>query len=204
MARSDAAAAAEGRRDGGRHARVVQGLFARHGRRREVAVLVRLAFAILTLFAAQALLVAIVSALRPRGNVYLTIIVVSVATAPIAAFADRLLFDRALDGDGRLFLVLTHLAAGGFLFHFMTLPDRSVTLRIFVELLLAPGRQLSMQDLGARYGVRTMIASRLDQLRDGECLTIAADGAIALLPRGRRLGRMVTAGRRLFRITSAN
>jgi hypothetical protein len=167
-------------------------------------VLVRLAFAILALFAAQALLVAIVSALRPRGNVYLTIIVVSLATAPAAAFADRLLFDRALDGDGRLFLALTHLALGGFLFHFMTLPDRSVTLRIFVELLLAPGRELSVGELTRRYGVRTMIGSRLAQLQDGGCLTIAGDGAIALLPRGRSFGRAVTAGRRLFRITSAN
>src|SRR5436853_7434119 len=112
MARSDVAAAAERRPDGGRHARVVQGLLARYGRRREVAVLVRLAFAILTLFAAQALLVAIVSALRPRGNVYLTIIIVSVATVPAAAFADRLLFDRALDGGGRLFLPLPHPALG--------------------------------------------------------------------------------------------
>ena len=167
-------------------------------------MLVRLAFAILALFAAQALLVAIVSALRPRGNVYLTIIALSLATAPAAAFADRLLFDRALDGDGRLFLALTHLALGGFLFHFMTLPDRSVTLRIFVELLLAPGRELSVGELTRRYGVRTMIGSRLAQLQDGGCLTIAGDGAIALLPRGRSFGRAVTAGRRLFRITSAN
>ena len=167
-------------------------------------MLVRLALAILALFAAQVLLVAIVSALRPRGNVYLTIIVVSLATAPVAAFADRLLFDRPLDGDGRLFLALTHLALGGFLFHFMTLPDRSVTLRIFVELLLAPHRELSVGELTRRYGVRTMIGSRLAQLQDGRCLTMASDGAIALLPRGRSFGRAVTTGRRLFRITSAN
>lgn len=167
-------------------------------------MLVRVAFAIITLFAAQALLVAIVSAIRPRGNVYLTIIVVSLATAPFAAFADRLLFGRVLDGDGRLFLALSHLALGGFLFHFMTLPDRSVTLRIFVELLLAPNRELSVGELAGRYGVRTMIGSRLAQLQDGRCLTIASDGAIVLLPRGRSFGRAVTAGRRLFRITSAN
>lgn len=167
-------------------------------------MLARVAFAIITLFAAQALLVAVVSALRSRGNVYLTIVVVSLATAPFAAFADRLLFDRALDGDGRLFLALTNLALGGFLFHFMTLPDRSVTLRIFVELLLAPNRELPVGELTRRYGVRTMIGSRLAQLQDGRCLTIASDGAIRLLPRGRSFGRAVTAGRRLFRITSAN
>jgi len=167
-------------------------------------VLLRLALAVLTLVAAQAVLVAVVSALRSRGNVYVTIVAVAFATAPLAALADRTLFGRPLDGDGRLFLALTNLALGGFLFHFMTLPDRSVTLRILVELLLAPDRTLSVDDLTARYGVETMIGSRLDQLQDGGCLSIAADGAITVLPRGRSFGRAVTAGRRLFRIRSAN
>jgi hypothetical protein len=167
-------------------------------------VALRVAAAVAALFALQALLVAAVAALRSRGNIYTTIVAVSLVTAPFAAFTDRLLFGRALDVDGRVFLVLAHLAAGGFLFHFMTLPDRSVTLRLLVELLLAPGRTLSMRDLSARYGVRTMISSRLDQLEDGQCLTTAPDGTITLLPRGRRLGRLVTAGRRLFRIRSAN
>jgi hypothetical protein len=167
-------------------------------------VALRVAAAIAALFAAQALIVALVAAIRSRGNIYATIVAVSAITAPLAAFADRALFGRVLDADGRLYLVLTHLAAGGFLFHFMTLPDRSVTLRILVEVLLSPGRALAMRDLAARYGVRTMIGSRLDQLQEGRCLTVAADGAIDLLPRGERLGRVVTAGRRLFRITSAN
>ncbi|HJZ70857.1 MAG TPA: hypothetical protein VKE51_03905 [Vicinamibacterales bacterium] len=167
-------------------------------------MLLRLVVAVLTLFALQAVLVAIVSAVRTRGNVYVTIVAVAFVTAPLAVFADRLLFGRPLDADGRLFLALTHLALGGFLFHFMTLPDRSVTLRILVELLLAPGRALSLGDLTARYGVRTMIGSRLEQLQGGRCLTIASDGAITLLPRGRSFGRAVSAGRRMFRITSAN
>jgi hypothetical protein len=167
-------------------------------------VLPRLVLAVVALFGAQALLVAIISALRPRGNVYAAIVAVSIATAPIAAFADRLLFGRPLDPDGRLFLALTHLALGGFLFHFMTLPDRSVSLRILVEVLLSPNRALSLDDLTTRYGVRTMIGSRLHQLQDGRCLAIAPDGGITLLPRGRSFGRAVTAGRRLFRITSAN
>ena len=160
--------------------------------------------AALVLFALQALIVAIVSAVRPRGNIYVTIVAVALATAPAAMFADRLLFGRTLDADGRLFLVLMHLALGGFLFHFMTLPDRSVTLRILVELLLAPDRSLSLEELTARYGVRTMIGSRLEQLQEGRCLTIGADGTVTLLPRGQSFGRFVTGGRRLFRITSAN
>lgn len=156
------------------------------------------------LFALQALIVAIVAAVRSRGNIYATIIGVAVATAPAAAFADRLLFGRTLDADGRLFLVLMHLALGGFLFHFMTLPDRSVTLRILVELWRAPGRALSIDELTARYGVRTMIGSRLEQLEEGRFLRIDPEGAITLLPRGESFGRFVTGGRRLFRITSAN
>jgi len=164
----------------------------------------RVVLAAAILFALQALLVAIVAAVRRRGNIYVTIIAVAVATAPAAAIADGLLFGRPLDAGGRLFLVLMHLALGGFLFHFMTLPDRSVTLRILVELLLAPGRTLSIAALTARYGVRTMIGSRLEQLQRGRCLTIGTDGTITLLPRGRTFGRFVTGGRRLFRITSAN
>ena len=160
--------------------------------------------AALILAALQALLVAIVAAVRPRGNIYVTIVAAALATAPTAAFADHLLFGRALDPDGRLFLVLIHLALGGFLFHFMTLPDRSVTLRILVELLLAPGRALSVDELTARYGVRTMIGSRLEQLQEGRCLTIDSDETITLLPGGQVFGRFVTGGRRLFRITSAN
>ena len=156
------------------------------------------------LFAWQAVIVALVAAVRPRGNIYATIIGVAVATAPAAAFADRLLFGRTLDADGRLFLVLMHLALGGFLFHFMTLPDRSVTLRVFVELWRAPGHALSIDELSARYGVRTMITSRLQQLQDGRFLRIDAEGNITLLPRGEWFGRFVTGGRRLFRITSAN
>ena len=83
------------------------------------------------------------------------------------------------------------------------MPARS-TLVTTCELLLAPGRTLSLEALAARYGVRTMIASRLQQLEEGRFLTIAPDGAIALLPRGEWFGRFVTGGRRLFRITSAN
>ena len=160
--------------------------------------------AAVVLLALQTLIVAAVSAVRPRGNIYATIVGVAVATAPAAAFADRLLFARILDPDGRLFLVLMHLALGGFLFHFMTLPDRSVTLRVFVELLQAPGHALSIDELAARYGVRTMITSRLRQLQDGRFLRIDAEGNITLLPRGESFGRFVTGGRRLFRITSAN
>jgi len=156
------------------------------------------------LFAFQALVVAIAAAARPRGNIYATIVGVAVATAPAAAFADRLLFGRPLDADGRLFLVLMHLALGGFLFHFMTLPDRSVTLRILVEVALAPARALSLDELTARYGVRTMIGSRLEQLEEGRFLRIDPAGTITLLPRGQSFGRFVTGGRRLFRISSAN
>jgi hypothetical protein len=164
----------------------------------------RVLAAALVLFAVQALLVAAVSAVRRRGNIYVTIVAVALATAPLAAFADRWLFGRTLDADGRLFLALMHLALGGFLFHFITLPDRSVTLRLLVELHLARDGSLSFEELTARYGVRTMIASRLDQLQAGRCLTIGGDERIVLLSRGRSFGRFVTAGRRLFRIASAN
>ena len=119
-------------------------------------------------------------------------------------FADHILTGQSLTTDGRGFLVLLHLAIGGLFFHFMTLPDRSVTLRMLVELRRAPGGALSIADLASRYSVRDMITSRLEQLADGRFLAIGADGALALLPRGERFARFVVGGRRLFRIESAN
>jgi hypothetical protein len=156
------------------------------------------------LFALQALAVAAFAAVRRAANIYATIVAVACATAPLVFFAGPSIVGGPLSIDGRLFLALMHLSLGGFLFHFMTLPDRSVTLRIFVELLLAPGRTLTLAALSSRYGVRTMIGSRLQQLEQGRFLSMRPDGTITLLPRGQRFGRFVTSGRRLFNIESAN
>ena len=167
-------------------------------------MLMSLVIAVLALLLLQTALVAVLSALGPTANIYITIVVVSLATAPIAFVADRTLLGQALGGDGRLFLVMIHLAVGGFLFHFMTLPDRSVTLRILVELLIAPGQTLSTDALTGRYGVRTMIVSRLEQLSAARFIEIAGDRRITLTRRGLWFGRFVTRGRKLFGIASAN
>jgi hypothetical protein len=167
-------------------------------------MLTSLAIAVLVLLALQTIVVAIVAALRPTANIYVTIIVVSVTTAPLALLYGTHYVGEPLGSDGRLYFVLIHLALGGFLFHFMTLPDRSVTLRILVEVLLAPGQALSTRALGSRYGVKTMISSRLEQLSAGRFLEISGDRRIALTRKGRSFGRFVTAGRKLFGIASAN
>jgi hypothetical protein len=167
-------------------------------------MLLSVALAAVTLLLCQTLIVMALAALRPRSNIYVTIVLVAVVTAPAVFFADRLLFDRPLSIEGRLFLTLVHLALGGFLFHFITLPDRSVTLRMLVELDRAPGHALTLKALSDRYSVRAMIGSRLDQLAEGHFIDIRPDGALTLKPRGLRFGRFVTGGRRLFRITSAN
>jgi hypothetical protein len=163
-----------------------------------------LAVAMVASLALQVLLVAAIAAWRPASNIYAAIVIVCLITAPLAVIADRMLLGQVLDRDGRLFLVLIHLALGGFFFHFMTLPDRSVTLRILVELLVAPGQALTADALGRRYSVRTMIVSRLAQLSAGQFIAIGEDGAIVLTRKGVWFGRFVTAGRKLFRIASAN
>jgi hypothetical protein len=163
-----------------------------------------LAVAMIASLALQVLLVAAIVAWRPTRNIYATIVIVCLLTAPLALVADRMLLGQVLDRDGHVFLVLIHLALGGFFFHFITLPDRSVTLRILVELLLAPGQTLSADALGRRYSVRTMIISRLAQLSAGQFIEIAGDGRIVLTGKGIWFGRFVTAGRKLFRIASAN
>ena len=167
-------------------------------------VLARAIVVAVALFAVQALAVAAIAAVRRHANVYLLIIGVACATAPLVFLFGPAIVGEPLSAEGRAFLALMHLSLGGFLFHFMTLPDRSVTLRIFVELLLAPGRTLTLEALGSRYGVRTLVGSRLDQLEQGQFRSIRPDGRMTLLPRGQRFGRFVTAGRRLFIIKSAN
>ena len=167
-------------------------------------MLITLAIAMLASLALQVVLVGAIAAWRPAGNIYVTIVIVSLVTAPLAFMADGMLLGQALDREGKLFLVLIHLALGGFFFHFMTLPDRSVTLRILVELLVAPGQTLTADALGRRYSVRTMIMSRLDQLSAGHFITIDADRCIVLARKGLWFGRFVTTGRRLFGIASAN
>jgi hypothetical protein len=145
-----------------------------------------------------------VAAVRPKGNIYVAIAAVALVTAPAAWLVWPSLLAAGVAMDGRVFLSVVHLAIGGLFLHFMTLPDRSVTLRILVELLLAPEHQLSVPQLTRRYGVRIMIESRVHQLRARGFLDVAPDGEVTLLRRGRLLGRFVTAGRRLFGIESAN
>jgi len=147
--------------------------------------------------------VAGVAALR-RGNIYATVIGVAVVTTPLVFVLAAPLAGASLTTDGRVYLGLLNLALGGFLFHFMTLPDRSVTLRILVELELAPGRTLSLRALAERYSVRDMVESRLKQMADGGFVAIDAAGRVTIQPRGAAFGRFVTAGRKLFGITSAN
>jgi hypothetical protein len=167
-------------------------------------MLATLAFAAFVLLGAQTVLVAIVNAVRPKGNVYVTIILVSLGTAPLAWLYGTNYLGQPLGPSGRMHFVLMHLALGGFLFHFMTLPDRSVTLRILVEVLLAPGQALSLATLAERYGVRTMIGSRLHQLSAGGFIEILDDRRIRLTPKGLAFGRFVSRGRTLFDIESGN
>lgn len=167
-------------------------------------MMTNVALAAAALLLAQILICALCAGVWPRKNIYITIIAVSVITAPAAFFSDRLLFGRTLSLDGRIYLVVMHLALGGFLFHFVTLPDRSVTLRILVELLVAPAQVLTVGELKDRYSLRNMIESRLTQLSSGDFIEISSEREITLKPRGVRFGRFVTGGRRLFKITSAN
>jgi hypothetical protein len=163
----------------------------------------RVILAMVVLAGAQKLAIAAVAAIW-RGNIYRAVMVVAILAAPATWWFAPSLAGDALTANGRLYVVLLQLAIGGFLFHFMTLPDRSVTLRVLAEIELAPGRTLSLQALAARYSVRDMIVSRLAQMAEAGFIAIDATGGITILPRGVAFGRFVTNGRRLFGITSAN
>jgi len=130
-------------------------------------------------------------------------VVFATAAAALGAWLAAPSITRADGSEIRGFAAALVVALGGLFFHFVTLPDRSVTLRILVELHQAAGQTLTIEQLTRRYGVRVMIESRLRQLVDGRFIALGADRAIQLLPRGVSLGQFVTAGRRLFRIESA-
>ncbi|PWT81726.1 MAG: hypothetical protein C5B57_09915 [Blastocatellia bacterium] len=167
-------------------------------------MLLTLTMAAVALLSIQVVLVIVVSASGVIHNIYVTIIIVCLATVPGAVVSDAFLIGRALTREGRLFLVLSHLALGGLFFHFMTLPDRSVTLRILVELMSAAGESLSANQLRQRYSIQVMIRSRLEQLSAAGFLDVTVDGHIRLTRKGLWFGRFVTMGRRIFGIASAN
>src|SRR5438105_1730745 len=158
-------------------------------------MLTTLAVAAIVLLALQTVLVALVCVVRPKANIYFTIVIVSLVSAPLALVYGTHELGSPIGPDGRLYFVVTHLALGGFLFHFITLPDRSVTLRILVEVLLAPGQALSRAALSSRYGVKTMITSRLEQLSAARFIEISDDRRTTLTSKGRSFGRFVAGGR---------
>lgn len=151
----------------------------------------------------QTLLVIAVAPARRHATIYVAILGLSLATAPVAWLTGAWLFQPALAPEGRVFLVLIHLTLGVLLFHLMTLLDRSVTLRVLVELLRAH-QTLSLPELASRYGLRHMIESRVDQLRAAGFLEVDPAGEVRLRSRGIFLARFVSGGRALFGVGSAN
>ena len=81
-------------------------------------MLTSLAIVMLASVALQVLLVAATAAWRPAGNIYVTIVIVCLITAPLALIADRLLLGQDFGRDARVFLVLIHLALGRVLLSF--------------------------------------------------------------------------------------
>jgi hypothetical protein len=76
-----------------------------------------------------------------RRDIYVAIAAVALAPRRRGCLPSLLAAGVAMTAES--FSVM-HLAIGGLFLHFMTLPDRSVTLRILVELLLASEHQLSV------------------------------------------------------------
>src|SRR6267154_1242424 len=72
-------------------------------------MLTSLGLAVLVLLALQAVLVALVSAIRPKANIYVTIVLVSVLTAPLA-----LLYGTQHGGKTMITSRLEQLSAGRF------------------------------------------------------------------------------------------
>ena len=100
-----------------------------------MSLLARAVLAATALFAAQALAVAGISAVRRRGNVYATIVLVACATTPVVFVGGPSIVGRPLSIDGRLYLALMHLSLGYYKVATVSEVRGQATLVIEVEIL---------------------------------------------------------------------
>ena len=151
------------------------------------------------------LLVALTVRLFKKSSIYLAVILVTLLTAPLIGtltalwFAD---FEEFLELG--VLITLTYACMGGFLFVFVGMPNRSITLRLLMELNEVEGNKLSMKELERIGGIDALLSARLLCLKEIGFLDIDNYGKIRLLSKGLRLGRFVTRGRIFFNIGRYN
>jgi len=150
-------------------------------------------------------LVALTKRLFKESSIYLAVILITLLTAPIIGVLAALWFtglDKFLE-LGAL-ITLTYACLGGFLFIFVGMPNRSMTLRLLMELNEAEGNKLSMKELERIGGIDALLSARLSWLKESGFLDIDNYGKIRLLSKGLRLGSFVTRGRIFFNIGGYN
>lgn len=97
--------------------------------------------------------------------------------------------------NGLIVLVLLFLTAGLFYSH----ADRSITVRLLIELARAPEQQLTLSEMQARCGVEILMEDRLDIMAKNGFLT-TLDGRLVLTAKGWVSGSVGSLARRLLRV----
>ena len=98
-------------------------------------------------------------------------------------------------GNGLLVHVLLFLTAGLFYSH----ADRSITIRLLIELARAPQQRLTLAEMQARCGVEVLMQDRLDIMLQNGFLTASGDRFV-LTRKGWVGGSVGRVARRLLRI----
>jgi hypothetical protein len=150
-------------------------------------------------------LVALTKRIFRKSSIYLIVVLITLLTAPIIGVLTALLFMN-LDGFLELgvLITLTYACLGGFFFIFVGMPNRSITLRLLMELNKVSGYELSMKELEKIGGINSLLSSRLSWLKEIGYLDIDNDGKIRLISKGLRMGSLVTRGRMFFKIGRYN
>jgi hypothetical protein len=97
--------------------------------------------------------------------------------------------------NGLIVLVLLFLTAGLFYSH----ADRSITVRLLIELARAPEQRLTLGEMQARCGVEVLMEDRLDIMVKNGFLT-THDGRLVLTAKGWVGGSVGALARRLLRV----
>lgn len=155
----------------------------------------------------DSLIIVIITAIGNRLlkiGIYKTSVIMTIITIPIAIL--YFLMNKSPENEISAIVmntILLHLSIGGIFFHFLTLPDRSLTLRILVELKNAPKKKINLEQLDRVYNLKEMIISRLKQLDSAKFIQLD-NSKITLRRKGLFLGAFILNGRKVFGISKGN
>ncbi len=138
--------------------------------------------------------------IRPAGHRFIAMARAYLVSAPVLV---ALVFFLHGDATAYFYAALLHLLLFFLFVECFYHVERSVTLRLMVEILEAPRGQTSIDDIMKGYSVDDMIRRRLEDMSRSSLVT-RSDGKWMLAPKGRRLARMMDFSCKIYRSKPQN